>query len=267
MEGILLALAVFLLTIDQQILTRTLHRPLIACTVFGMLLGNTETGLAVGAALEMTLLSFDTERYFLHRPGSVLYSCFAVLLAVKAGMNAQEAVGAGIVFLGIGAGILHLVSLLNLLFLQQARKAAEGRSEKKLAAANFIPLIISGLIPAVIALIGCANAEAFLTSAESLGDGWGWILEGLGAAAYLMPLIGFAVLLRNLQARDMPGAFFAGFGTAVLAGSVLSFEAAAIICAMIAFGLGAYDYHSRLQEKSTSSAAEKTKKGESGKWW
>ena len=41
MEGILIALAVFLLAMDQQILTRTLHRPLIACTIFGMLLSNT----------------------------------------------------------------------------------------------------------------------------------------------------------------------------------------------------------------------------------
>ena len=102
MEGILIALVVFLLAMDQQILTRTLHRPLVACTIFGMLLSNTAIGMAVGASLEMTLLSFDTARYYLHRPGSVLYSCFAVLLAVKAGMNAAEAAGVALVFLGIG---------------------------------------------------------------------------------------------------------------------------------------------------------------------
>ena len=39
MEGILLALAVFLLSMDQQVLTRSLQRPLIACTIFGLILG------------------------------------------------------------------------------------------------------------------------------------------------------------------------------------------------------------------------------------
>ena len=50
MEGILIALAVFLLAMDQQILTRTLHRPLIACTIFGMLLSNTAIGMAASIA-------------------------------------------------------------------------------------------------------------------------------------------------------------------------------------------------------------------------
>ncbi len=268
MEGILIALAVFLLSMDQQVLTRTLHRPLIACTLFGAILGNPQTGLTVGAALELMLLTFDTERYFLSRPASVLYSCYAVLLAVKAGMNAQEASGAAIVFLGIGAGIVHLLSVLNLAFLNQARKAAETRNEKKLAAANFLPLIISGLIPAVIALAGAANAESFVTAAETLGDTWGWILEGFAVTAFLLPLVGFAVLLRNLSAKDMPGAFFAGFACAVVAGTLLSYEAAAVVCAMIAFGIGAYDYHLNLGSRDTVSApAEKTKKGESKQWW
>ena len=268
MEGILLALAVFLLSMDQQVLTRSLQRPLIACTIFGLILGNAGTGLAVGAALEMTMLSFDTERYYFSRPASVLYSCFSVLLAVKANLIAAEAAGAAIVFFGIGAGIVHLLSAGNLIFLQQARKAAETRNEKKLAAANFIPLLISGLIPAVIALIGAANAESFVTSMETMGDKWGWILEGFAALAYLLPLVGFAVLLRNLAAKDMPGAFFAGFACAVIAGTVFSYEAGALICALIAFAIGAYDYHSSLNKKETETVKkEKAGKGESGQWW
>ena len=186
MEGILLALAVFLLSMDQQVLTRSLQRPLIACTIFGLILGNAGTGLAVGAALEMTMLSFDTERYYFSRPASVLYSCFSVLLAVKANLIAAEAAGAAIVFFGIGAGIVHLLSAGNLIFLQQARKAAETRNEKKLASANFIPLLISGLIPAVIALIGAANAESFVTAMETMGDKWGWIPEGFAHGFYVM---------------------------------------------------------------------------------
>ncbi len=266
MEGILIALAVFLLAMDQQILTRSLHRPLIACTIFGMLLSNTAIGMAVGASLEMTLLSFDTSRYFLHRTGSVLYSCFAVLLAVKAGMNAAEAAGAALVFLGIGSGVAHLFDTGNLFFLQQARKAAETRDEKKLAVANFLPLVLKALVFAVIAFVGVSQAENFTAAVESFGDGFGWILEGFSAVGALLPLVGFAVLLRNLSAKDMPGAFFAGFACAVLAGSVLSFEAAAAVCAMLAFGLGAFAYHLNLKEAS-SAAAEKSKKGDSGKWW
>lgn len=266
MEGILIALAVFLLAMDQQILTRTLHRPLIACTIFGMLLSNTAIGMAVGASLEMMLLSFDTSRYYLNRPGSVLYSCFAVLLAVKAGMNAAEATGAVLVFLGIGCGIAHLFEVGNLVFLQQARKAAETRDEKKLAMANFLPLVLRALVFAVIAFAGVSQAENFTAAMETFGDRFGWVMEGFAAAGALLPLVGFAVLLRNLSARDMPGAFFAGFACAVLAGSTLSFEAAAAVCAMLAFGLGAFAYHLNLKETSSASA-EKTKKGDSGKWW
>ena len=268
MEGILIALAVFLLSMDQQVLTRALSRPLIACTVFGMILGNVTAGATVGAALELIVLTFNTEVYYLHRPSTVLLSCFTVLLAVKGGFAAEEAIGLAIIFIGIHAGIVHLLSVFNTAFLPSARKAAETRNEKKLAAVNFIPLVISGLVPAVVAYLGVMNAEAYAASLETAGENLGWILEGFAAAAYLLPLLGFAVLLRNLNAKDMPGAFFAGFACAVLAGSLFSFESAAVICAIFAFAIGAYDYHANIKGSGASSNTEKTvKKGESGQWW
>ena len=38
------------------------------------------------------------------------------------------------------------------------------------------------------------------------------------------------------------------------------------VAALLAFGLGAFAYHLNLNETSSASA-EKTKKGDSGKWW
>ena len=65
-----------------------------------------------------------------------------------------------------------------------------------------------------------------------------------------------------------PGAFFAGFACAVIAGTVFSYEAGALICALIAFAIGAYDYHSSLNKKETETVKkEKAGKGESGQWW
>jgi mannose/fructose/N-acetylgalactosamine-specific phosphotransferase system component IIC len=92
--------------------------------------------------------------------------------------------------------------------------------------------------------------------------GWDWLFRAAMAAGSLSACVGFAVLIRNIQMKNMTGALFAGAAIAVLCIKSGMGQEGLIICAMSAFAAGAYDFYSRKTAKQ-----EKTVKGGGQKWW
>ena len=57
---ILLAIATFIFAIDQYSLTELLYRPIISCTIIGLILGDLRTGLIVGGTYDTAHIQMDT---------------------------------------------------------------------------------------------------------------------------------------------------------------------------------------------------------------
>ena len=53
---VLLAIATFVFAIDQFSLTEVLYRPMVACPIIGLILGDVKTGLAVGGTYELMMI-------------------------------------------------------------------------------------------------------------------------------------------------------------------------------------------------------------------
>ena len=251
----------FVMAVDENTCTRVLHRPLVACTLFGMLLGNAPAAMAAGAVLEMSAIAFD-----IARPSNyILASLAAALLAV----NGSDAATASIMAAGLffaGLMLKSAVSLLSTVMLPGARKAAEKRDEKGLFAGVLVSVLLYGIVFGAAAMWMASFGEEAAQSVADLLETNGWILSAVHTAALLISAIGIAVLFRNLSGNRIPGAFMGGFTMAAVLCAIGLDSAAAILCGMVAFAIGAFDYHLRAVSNDKPAETKEIKKG-GAQWW
>ena len=257
----LIFILAFIMAADENTCTRVLHRPLVACTLFAAVLGNAPAGLAAGAVLEMIAIAFD-----IGRPSNyILASLAAALLAVNGTDGASAAMMASAFFLA-GLLIKSAVSLITTALLPSARKAAEKRNEKGLFAGVLVSVLLYGIVFGAAAMWMASFGETAADSVNEIIETNGWILSVLHTAAVLVSAIGIAVLFRNLSGNRIPGAFMGGFAMAAVLCAIGLDSAAAILCGMAAFGIGAFDYHLRAVNNDKPAETKEIKKG-GAQWW
>lgn len=261
----MICILIFVLAVDQAAFTKILSRPLIACTLIGAVMSDIKTGMAAGATLELINMTYDQHRTLPqdgYQSSYLLASVAAVVLAVKSG-TAESAAASAVLFALLGSYLSHILSIVNTVFVPFARNAAEKRDGKKVGMYNLIAVIIRGIAFAAAAAVIFSAADGLADKLSDLVNSYGWILKSLAAFNILLPCVGFAVLLRNLSVKNMPGVFFAGAACMSLACLYMSFPYALALCAFMAYGIASYDYHSLADQKKQ----DKSLKGGASKWW
>ena len=71
---------------------RQTHRPLVACTLIGLALGDLKTGVMVGGTLELLALGWMNVGAAM-APDAALASVVTAILVIKGGQNPQESIG------------------------------------------------------------------------------------------------------------------------------------------------------------------------------
>lgn len=254
---IALALCMFVLAADGLIGAKILHMPLVACTIIGALLNDVQTGITIGASVQLYYLISGTDD-----STSAIFSCAAVILVSEGSVTAEN-IMLGTLSFTIAMAVDSVLKIVSALFVPMARNAADKLDMKKMAAANFMPMIIRGLAGAVIGYLAYGHASDLYTILSSIETNGVWILNFVTVLSFMLKFVGLAVVLRNLTLKDMYGALLAGFATAVICGVSSTYTLA--VCGMIAFAVAAYDF------KNNSSASGSTdtvnKKGGAEKWW
>ena len=97
MQAILLAIATFIFAIDQFSLTEILYRPIVACPIIGLILGDPQTGLVVGGTYELMMVG-NMPVGGAQPPNAVLGGIVGVVLAVNVGLPTEQALGAAVIF-------------------------------------------------------------------------------------------------------------------------------------------------------------------------
>ena len=257
----LIFILAFVMAIDENTFTRVLHRPLVACTLFGAVLGKPAEGLACGVLLEPMAIAFDT-----YRKGNFILASLVSAVLVANGSETAAAVSAGAASVMAGYVIRKAIGLLTAVMLPSARKAAEKRDEKGLFAGMLVSMLIYGLVFGGLSMWLASLGADIGTTFNSVITANGWILSILQVASVLIGAVGIAVLFRNLSGPKIPGAFMAGFAAAAVccAGGITT--AAAIICGFAAFGISAMDYHLRSEQNEKPAEVKEIKKG-GAQWW
>ena len=231
-EIILLAIVTFIFAIDQFSLTEIMYRPIVACPIIGMILGDVQTGLVIGGTYELMMIG-NMPVGGAQPPNAVLGSVVAMIFAVKAKMDINAALGACMIFATFGQYVVTLTFTVMSGLMAKADKAAEQANPKGITAVLNTSMCILGGLFAVIAIIAYVGGVAMSGTLEALAANASWFMGGLSAAGVMMRFVGFAILLKIMLANDMWGYLLAGFVCALVIGNIAVLGSATLL--LVAF--------------------------------
>ncbi len=232
LEIVLLAVVTFVFAIDQFSLTEIAYRPIIACPIIGLILGDVRTGLVIGGTYELMMIG-NMPVGGAQPPNAVLGSIIAMIFAVKAGMDMNAALGACMIFATFGQYIVTLTFTIMSGLMAKADEAAANADPAGITRVNLISCCILGSLFALMSVLAYVGGVAMSGALQSLADHASWLMGGLSAAGGMMRFVGFAVLLKIMIANDMWGILLAGFVCALVIGNIASLSSACLL--LVAF--------------------------------
>ncbi len=218
------AFYVFVKFFDYQLGTLYAFRPIVVCPLLGLILGDLQTGLALGASIEALFM------------GSVSIGAYIPPDATSAGVLTEVAVGLA---MPIGTLVLALSNLFqpitNWLLSFVPKFAAEGNGAKLTALHFFIALYVAPVYFAVIFFAVYLGSDAVAWITNTVPE---FVLNGFAAAANILPVMGFAMLLRLIYRKELLPFLFLGFlMTSYMGVPVLGVSLIAIIIAVLMLGI------------------------------
>ena len=235
LQAILVGLIAAFGVLDYQLGTLYAFRPIVLCPLVGLVLGDLQTGLAVGASLELLFMgSISIGAYV--PPDETVGGVLACAFAISLGQGTEAAIALAMPIAVLSLAIGNIINALMPVLVDRADGYAADGNLKGIRRVHW-----------AIGLIGCAVdfalcAGAFALGADAIQGILDWIpdfiLDGMGIAANMLPAMGFAMLGRLILSKESMPFFFLGFLLCSYAGiPVLGVSIIALIIAIEKFDL------------------------------
>ena len=210
LQAILLGLVAMLGNAEYLFGTSLLSRPLVMGTLTGIVLGDVQTGVTLGATLELAFMgafsigaSIPPEMI----SGTVLGTAFTI--TTGAGPETALTVGLPVASLVLIAKNVGMVFILPPFVHKADKYAAEGNMAGVARMHLLGGFFGVNLIIGVIVACGGPAVQALLNVIPK------WISNGLQITMGLLPAIGFGLLLMMIMDKDVACFFFLGFALSV----------------------------------------------------
>ncbi|HAY7414308.1 TPA: PTS mannose/fructose/sorbose transporter subunit IIC [Shigella flexneri] len=203
------------------------HRPLIACTVIGLILGDLKTGIILGGTLELIALGWMNVGAA-QSPDSALASIISAILVIVGQQSIATGIAIALPVAAAGQVLTVFARTITVVFQHAADKAAEEARFRTLDILHVSALGVQALRVAIPALI----AGGFIV------------------------VVGYAMVLRMMGVKYLMPFFFLGF----LAGgyldlSLLAFGGVGVIMALVYIQLNPQWRKAEPQLQATASTA------------
>lgn len=212
--ALLLALVAMLGNGEYFLGSSMLSRPLVMCTLAGLIMGDIHQGIIMGATLELAFVgSFSIGASI--PPEIISGSVLGTAFAIGAGKSTAVALTLGIPIASLVLIIKNLCFIFILpYFVHKADSYAEEGNAKGVDKMNILGGFFSinlpiGLVVGISFLLGSPVIKSFLTIIPK------FIIDGLGIATGLLPAFGFALLLKMMVNKNNVTFFILGFALAV----------------------------------------------------
>lgn len=207
-QAVLVGLIGALGCLDYQRGTLYMFRPIVMCPLVGLALGDLQTGLAVGASLELLFMgSISIGAYV--PPNETIGGVLACAFAISLGEGTEAAIALAMPIAVLSLAIGNLLQPIWPFFVDKADSFAKKGNLKGIYAVHW-----------GIGLWGCVEyfllcGGAFLLGVDAVQGILDWIpsfiLDGFGVAANLLPAMGFAMLGRLVITKKLVPFYFLGF--------------------------------------------------------
>lgn len=207
-QAVLVGLIGALGCLDYQLGTLYMFRPIVMCPLVGLALGDLQTGLAVGASLELLFMgSISIGAYV--PPNETIGGVLACAFAISFGEGTEAAIALAMPIAVLTLAIKNLLQPIWPFFVDKADSFAKKGNLRGIYAVHW-----------GIGLWGCVEyfllcGGAFLLGVDAVQGILDWIpsfiLDGFGVAANLLPAMGFAMLGRLVITKKLVPFYFLGF--------------------------------------------------------
>lgn len=208
------------------------HRPLIACTVTGLILGDVTTGVILGGTLELIALGWMNIGAA-QSPDSALASVISTILVVVGNQDIQKGIAIALPVAVAGQVLTVIVRTFTVAIQHAADREAEKANFGRIIFLHFFALVFQAMrvaIPATLVAV-FVDADAVTRMLDAIPE---VITGGLAVAGGMIVVVGYAMVLNMMYIKYLLPFFFAGF---VLGGyldlSLLSFGVLGLILAII----------------------------------
>lgn len=191
------------------------HRPLIACTLIGLVLGDLKTGIIIGGTLELMALGWMNIGAAM-APDAALASVVSTILVIAGKQDVNAGIAIAIPIAAAGQVLTILARTITVFFQHQADRAVETGNLKIIDFCHIGALCVQALrvsIPAVIVamFVGTDIVQNMLASIPD------YITGGLRVGGGVVVVVGYAMVINMMEAKHLMPFFFLGFVVAAIA--------------------------------------------------
>ena len=206
------------------------HRPVVACTMTGMVLGDTTTGVILGGTLEMMALGWMNVGAAM-APDAALASVVSAILVIVGHQDISAGIALAVPLAAAGQVLTIFVRTITVFFQHLADKYADEGSCRGIEMCHLAGLILQALrvaLPAV-AIAMVAGTDTVNNALNAIPE---VITRGLQVAGGFIVVVGYAMVINLMNAQKLMVYFFLGFLIAVFTDvNLIGFGAIGAICA------------------------------------
>lgn len=185
------------------------HRPLIACTIVGIILGDIKTGIILGGTLEMIALGWMNIGAA-QSPDSAMASIISTILVIVGNQSISAGIAIALPVAVAGQVLTVFARTATIFFQHAADKYAENANFHMIDVCHVAALIVQALRVAVptflvAAIVSPAGVQSLLNSIPEV------ITGGLTVAGGMIVVVGYAMVLNMMGAKYLMPFFFLGF--------------------------------------------------------
>lgn len=185
------------------------HRPLVACTMIGLILGDIKTGIIIGGTLELIALGWMNIGAAL-APDAALASIISTILVIAGGQSVNEGIAIAIPIAAAGQVLTIFARTITVGFQHKADTYAKQGNLRGIDMMHLGALGIQALrvaIPAVIvaASVGTGTVQGMLNAIPE------WLTQGLAIGGGFIVVVGYAMVINLMGAKYLMPFFFLGF--------------------------------------------------------
>ena len=191
------------------------HRPLIACTLVGLILGDVGTGIILGGTLELIAIGWMNIGAA-QSPDSALASIISTILVIVGHQSIASGIAVALPLAAAGQVLTVFARTITVVFQHAADKYAEKANFRAIEVCHVAALGVQALRVAIPALI-----ISIFVNPESVSNLLALIphviTTGLQVASGFIVVVGYAMVLNMMSAKYLMPFFFLGF---IIAGFV-----------------------------------------------
>lgn len=233
-QGLLLSIFAIIAGLDSWLEVLYIFRPIISCTITGIILGDVQMGIIAGGLTELAFAGL-TPAGGTQPPNPAVCGIMTVVIAHTTSVAPATAMSLSLPFAMLMQYILLMFYSVFSVFMPTMDKAADQADTKKFASMAYLMMTIVCIAFFVIIFLSAYAAQQPMKSlVEAMPV---WLIHGFELSGAALPAVGFAMLLKVLLRIEYLPFLLLGFVVAsfINFSNVLPAAVIGVVFAMIEF--------------------------------